>query len=196
MRRTIPPILSNVTYHVFLDVMLPPITTRLMRADDALTVAHLHAASWRVAYRDILSPAYLTTAIDADRHAVWTSRLHAIDTNAFGILAEVHHRAAGFAYVMRPADNVFGNLLDNIHVSPDIVRQGIGRLLFAAIAEELARRGWPAALHLWVYDANMPARQFYDAMAGVCVERRLQDAPDGQQIPAGRYYWDHIGVSL
>ncbi len=174
--------------------MPTPITTRLLRADDAATVAQLHAESWRAAYRDILSAAYLASAVDADRLAVWTHRLNAVPDHAFGILAEVDERPAGFAYVSYVANPAYGNLLDNIHVSSDFARQGIGRRLFAVLSNEIVRRSWPNALHLWVYDANVGARRFYDALAGICVERGLRDAPDGQQIPAVRYYWSDVSV--
>ena len=52
--------------------MPTPITSRLLREDDAAAVAQPHAESPRAAHRDILSAAYLASAVDADEIAVWT----------------------------------------------------------------------------------------------------------------------------
>ena len=163
-----------------------------MHAGDAATVARLHAASWRIAYRNILSAAYLGSAIDNDRNAVWAQRLNETTDDAFGLVAEVGHEAAAFAYVLRRPAHPYGNHLDNIHVAADFARQGIGRRLFAAISDTIIQRDWSRALQLWVYDANVNARQFYDALGGVRVDGALRDAPDGQQIPAGRYFWHDL----
>ncbi|MBI3789774.1 MAG: GNAT family N-acetyltransferase, partial [Gemmatimonadetes bacterium] len=42
---------------------------------DATAIAVLHAASWRFAYRDALSAAYLAGDIVPEREALWTARL-------------------------------------------------------------------------------------------------------------------------
>ncbi len=167
-----------------------------MSLDDADAVAQLHAASWRVAYRHVLSESYLATAIDADRRDVWASRLRSADENAFGLMVDADSHSAAFAYVSRPSDPSYGNLLENIHVSARVTRHGVGRHLFVAVCQEIIRRDWSCALHLWVYDTNTGARRFYDALGGVRVGDGLRDAPDGQRIPAGRYYWSDIRVLL
>ncbi|MCA2990971.1 hypothetical protein [Gemmatimonas sp.] len=48
---------------------------RPLHTADAGTVAALHAASWRRAYRGILTYAYLDSDLEAERHAVggWTT---------------------------------------------------------------------------------------------------------------------------
>ena len=42
---------------------------------DALTIAAIHAASWRDAYAHILAPEFLSGGIEADRLAVWSRLL-------------------------------------------------------------------------------------------------------------------------
>jgi hypothetical protein len=54
--------------------------------------------------------------------------------------------------------------------------------------------GWP--IHLWVFEANEGARQFYDALSGEVVERRLKQAPGGADIPSLRYVWRDLEVLL
>jgi hypothetical protein len=51
------------------------ISFRIARASDHLRVAELHATSWRSAYRDLLSDAYLDGDILAERGRLWEQRL-------------------------------------------------------------------------------------------------------------------------
>jgi len=53
----------------------PEVRIRPLHTADAGTVAALHAASWRRAYRGILTNAYLDSDLEAERHTVggWTT---------------------------------------------------------------------------------------------------------------------------
>ncbi|MBI5268002.1 MAG: GNAT family N-acetyltransferase, partial [candidate division Zixibacteria bacterium] len=48
---------------------------RIATPADAPAIAELHAASWRTAYRGVLSDTYLDGNIIDERTAVWHSRL-------------------------------------------------------------------------------------------------------------------------
>ncbi len=158
---------------------------------DAPVVAALHAASWRTAYRGILSDAYLNDALDADRLATWTTRLADRETSQFGVLALDGDVPVGFGFVFRDADPRWGHLLDNLHVTTARRSAGIGPRLMAAIAERLPRG---SRLHLWVYDGNVRARAFYDRMGGRPVEQQTMEPPGGGQAVQWRYVWDDIDV--
>jgi GNAT superfamily N-acetyltransferase len=161
-----------------------------MAPDDAAVVATLHVESWRSAYRGILSDDYLDGPAAADRRAHWERRLNAPAPDACGLVAAMAGQPVGFAYLIANADPARGTLLDNLHVTPDHRGTGIGRRLLASAAREIAHRGWPRGLHLWVFDANAGARRFYERHGARAVERTIYAASDGGHYPALCYAWD------
>ncbi|MEM9438301.1 MAG: GNAT family N-acetyltransferase [Pseudomonadota bacterium] len=56
-------------------------------------------------------------------------------------------------------------LLDNLHVSPLLKRQGVGAVLLSATAHALAAQG-ARVLSLEVLAENAPSRSFYQKMGG------------------------------
>ena len=115
---------------------MDPITLRAMRADDAATVAALHAASWRTAYRHILSAEYLAGPVDEERVRHWQARLAAPDHSRFGVIAMEGERPVGFVYVIADADPRWGHLIDNLHVLTERRGLGIGpQLLLCLMAD-------------------------------------------------------------
>ncbi|HYW51357.1 MAG TPA: GNAT family N-acetyltransferase [Gemmatimonadaceae bacterium] len=169
---------------------------RLMHAADTAAVAALHAASWRSAYRGILSDEYLAADVDRDRLETWTERLSTLDPMRFGIVASDDAGLAGFVYLVGAAHPHFGTLIDNLHVAPARRSSGLGPQLLRAAAAEIVARRWPPALHLWVYDANRRARAFYARMGGREVEQVIKRAPDGRDALEWRVVWDDARVLL
>jgi ribosomal protein S18 acetylase RimI-like enzyme len=172
-----------------MDVMARPPQHRPVVAADAPLLAALHTASWRDAYRGILTDAYLADAIEADRQALWQERLAAPDPAAFGWIAHRDGVPIGFVYAIGDAEPPWGTLVDNLHVLPAHRGGGTGRALLASVARAMDRRALAPALHLWVYAANDPARAFYARLGGAEVEEDLDDAPDGQRLPIVRVAW-------
>lgn len=153
-----------------------------MRTTDVEVVASLHTASWRSAYRGIMRDAFLDHDAPANRERHWRARLPMASATQAGLIVVRGSRALGFAYLIADADPARGTLLDNLHVAPEARGDGIGRLLLSAVARAIDERGWPAALHLWVFAANTGARRFYARHGASEVDRRLLAASDG-----GRY---------
>jgi ribosomal protein S18 acetylase RimI-like enzyme len=174
---------------VDLNAVMSGLTLRTLRQGDAAAVAALHAASWRSAYRDILSEAYLNEAVDADRTSTWQAQLGLPDHEAFGTAALHANDLVGFVYVRHMPDSPWGTLIDNLHVAPGARSAGIGPKLLAAAAHGIDTRGWGVRVHLWVYDANVRARRFYARMGGIEVEHAIKPAPDGQSLPEWRVAW-------
>lgn len=167
-----------------------PITIRPIVAADAATVADLHAASWRSAYRGMLRDAYLDGDIGAERRRAWATRLEApIETN-YGFIAEAGVGPAGFVFLLGGFDATWGTLVDNLHVLPALKGRGIGRRLLEAAALETTRRSPDERVHLFVYEANAPARRFYASIGGREVERGIVDAPGGGSQIQVRVVWD------
>lgn len=167
-------------------------TTRLreMTADDAALVAALQAASWRSAYRGILTDAYLAGDIDVERAEHWRQRLRVLSAaDCFGLIAMHDEAAIGFVFVMRGADPAWGALIDNLHVSTAMRSGGIGRRLLMAAAEGIAERAWGDQMHLWVFEANVRARAFYARLGGAEVGSIARTLADGGTASASRVAW-------
>lgn len=172
----------------------PLLVIRAMHAGDVQTVASLHVASWRTAYRGILRDAFLDLDAAGNRERHWRMRLAATSGTAAGLVAERAGTALGFAYLVADADSARGTLLDNLHVLPEERGRGTGKRLLVAAAREVLTRGWPPGLHLWVFEANVEARRFYIRCGGQEVDRILHEAADGGTYPALCYSWNAIAT--
>ena len=166
-----------------------PVTIRPIEPGDSQTIAQIHIASWRDAYRGVLHDAYLAADVVADRTAVWTDRLATPDPLCFGFIAESTSVPVGFVFLRGHADQAWGTLLDNLHVLPDHKRHGIGLQLMEAAAREALVRHAHERLYLWVFEANTSARRFYEKVEGEEVERTIVDKPGGGAAPACRVAW-------
>jgi GNAT superfamily N-acetyltransferase len=163
-------------------------------AADAPAVAHLHAESWRTAYRGILNDEFLDHQVHPERLALWTERFAEQEFGTqipkmFVLLAEQDEKPAGFASVFIEDDPIYGSLLDNLHVSPALTRSGIGRQLLSECARQLLTRGSRAGLYLWVIDKNLNAQKFYEKAGATYVDSYEHDMPDGSRVVALRCYW-------
>ena len=166
------------------------IIIRPIAATDAATVARLHAASWRSAYRGMLRDEYLDTDVAVDRLQAWTSRLGDAVASQFGFIAESAGDAIGFVFMLGGEDATWGTLIDNLHVLPGHKGRGIGRRLLEAAADETARRYPGTRVHLFVFEKNLDARRFYAGVGGREVERTTVEAPGGGIQVRWRVAWD------
>ena len=174
--------------------MNPSFRIRYAVPGDADAIAHLHAESWRLTYRGILPDAYLDGPIAAERRRLWTDRLTLPDpSRPFVALAE-RDALAGFVCVLREEDPPWGLCLDNLHVLPAFRSQGLGRALFAEAVRWTMRHGPGRPLHLWVFETNPQAAEFYERLGGKPVERCVKEAVAGMPAMSVRYVWQHPGV--
>jgi GNAT superfamily N-acetyltransferase len=152
---------------------------RSASASDAPAIAALHADSWRRHYRGAYSDAFLDGDVDQDRLSVWTARLGEPAPQACTLIAESGGALVGFAHGILDEDPTWGTLLDNLHVTYGMKRQGIGARLLALLARTVVERAASPALYLWVLAQNTDAQAFYAARGGVCVGQELSSAPGG-----------------
>lgn len=159
---------------------------------DAPSIATLHAGSWRRAYRGMLSDEYLDADLESDRTRVWVGRLTTPKLKQRVVLAEISDQLAGFACAFGSEDPDLGTLLDNLHVRDDFQHQGIGAELMMQIAlwceAEFAGEG----LFLWVLEANLQARRFYEHLGANKAGADVWQSPDGGAIPSLCYAWSSL----
>jgi ribosomal protein S18 acetylase RimI-like enzyme len=163
---------------------------RAATAGDAAAIAHLHAESWRSAYRGIFSDDFLDHRVHEERKDSWQARFSGKETQPFFVLlAENGDRLGGFACMFPHKDPVWGSYLDNLHVAPGLTGQGIGRSLLSEVVRRLVLKGSPSGFYLWVVEQNHRAREFYEKAGGTVVGSELHTMPDGQSVVALRCHW-------
>lgn len=167
------------------------IAVREASAQDSAAIAALHADSWRRHYRGAYLDTFLDGDVVADRQAVWGERLTAPGAGQFTLVADHGGVVVGFVHMILDADSRWGALLDNLHVTHQLKRRGIGRRLLGAAAQELARcRPTDRRFYLWVLDQNTAAQAFYAACGGTKVETTLRGPfPGGGRALGHRIAW-------
>ena len=146
--------------------------------DDAEKVALLHADSWRRHYRGAYADSFLDGDVVTERRSVWSSRL-AARANSMTVVAEDDTGLVGFVHVVFDDHDRWGSLIDNLHVTHDRRRSGIGTALLTCAAEAIAERATGKSIYLWVLEQNTAAQQFYRALGGTCVEKAKVSPPGG-----------------
>ena len=156
---------------------------------DLESIANLHARSWRVAYRSILSAAYLDGDLVAERKALWQERFDKPAPNQTIVVAEMDGGMVGLACAFGDHDARWGTLLENLHVAPGHKGSGIGAQLVRHIAAWSSRCHTAAGMHLWVLSRNTAAQGFYKRLGASQVEDSMWDAPDGNRVSEFRFAW-------
>ena len=160
---------------------------RLAQASDAAAIAALHAKNWQQVYCGVLSAAYLSEQVPAERLALWNERLARPDHNQRIWLAENDGELCGFVCAYAAQDARWGTYIDNLHVAASQRGQGLGLRLLAAVAHWHESLGYiDTGLYLWVIEENTHAIQFYKRCAAQSKDLDLWHAPDGSAVPSIR----------
>jgi ribosomal protein S18 acetylase RimI-like enzyme len=165
---------------------------RLARESDAESIARLHAASWRTAYRGSLSDAYLDGPIETERIELWRGRFAQPAENQFVVVAESNGRIVGFGCAYGGQDPQWGTFLDNLHVDPEHKRQGIGAQLMGRVASWSAAAYPGQGIYLWVLESNHAARRFYERLGAETAGSDIWNPPDGTALPKLRMVWRSV----
>ena len=171
---------------------------RVGSSNDSAAVASLHADSWRRHYRGAYSDTYLDGDIVADRMEVWTARMAQTSKDSCTIVAERVGELVGFVHVVFDADPSWGALIDNLHVTAELKRLGIGTGLLREAARIVTEQRRSSGMYLWVLEQNEAAQAFYVANGGVNVERGFVEPPGGDTTRLNgqpvklRYAWSNL----
>ena len=172
---------------------MDPYIFRQATANDAEAITSLHKESWLDAYRGVLPNSYLDGQIADERSNLWKSRFLSLRPGRyFVVLAESPKELVGFACILLDEDPRWGACLDNLHVLPRWRSLGVGRQLFGRATRWVmsTEPGW--AIHLWVFEANVGARRFYDALGGKVVAHHKKEILKGVEIPSILYVWQDL----
>jgi ribosomal protein S18 acetylase RimI-like enzyme len=157
---------------------------------DADSVAALHADSWRRHYRGAYLDTYLDGDVITERQQVWRGRLTEPRTGQVTVIAHQGDEIVGFAHTILDEDPEWGSLLENLHVTSELKRNGIGSHLLSETAQRLLRLRPAGSLHLWVLDQNTAAQAFYGSRGGSRVETQLRGPfPGGGRALGHCYHW-------
>lgn len=157
------------------------------RLADCAAITGLHVASWRDAYRDILSADFLAGPVEEKLASHWQAALGGRRRGGALLVAIAARQMAGFAAVWREGDNCH---VDNLHVRPGLRGAGIGRALLGFAAQRLQDQGAVTA-DLWVFAANQGALRFYLSL-GAEVDAPTQRETFGQVVIDRRVHWPSI----
>ena len=149
-----------------------------------------------MAYRGILSDAYLDGDLIAERRALWQERFSKPAPNQTIVVAEIDGGIVGLACAFGDHDESWGTLLENLHVAPGHKGAGIGAQLVTHIALWSSRFHTAAVMHLWVLAGNTAAQRFYQRLGASQVEESVWDAPDGNSVSELRFAWPSVASLL
>jgi GNAT superfamily N-acetyltransferase len=117
----------------------------------------------------------MPVGVHADREVRgWLARRLAVDEVW---VAELDGRVAAYARFTR-------TWLDDLYVAPGAQRDGLGGALL-----ELVKSLRPQGFGLWVFESNLPARQFY-ARHGLVEVERTDGSANEEREPDIRMVWD------
>ena len=152
---------------------------RAARPGDAAAIAALHTDSWQRTYRGDFTDAFLDGEAPGFLLELWTGRMARPDPAARTVVADRGGAVVGLAHTALGHSPAWGALLDNLHVSSELKRQGVGSRLMAIAARTVLGERPGSGLYLWVFERNAAARAFYEARGGRRVEARPAGAPGG-----------------
>ncbi len=158
--------------------------------DDAGAIAGVDVRAWWHAYRSFLDEQRLAERSAEARTESWSRRLARADEETWVI--EAGERVAGFASLApsrdADAEGGTGELLA-LYVDPPAQGAGVGTRLLAQAQLRLGELGYDSAT-LWTFEANEPARVFYEQHGWVPAPAALGDAACEEWAPAVRYRHD------
>jgi len=135
------------------------------RPADATRLAEIQAASWRAAYRGLLSDAFLEGLTATTRLDWWVSRLARIPPRWAVLVTESEGDVTGFVTIGHCDDDdrrvPNAGELYAMYVDPDHWDRGFGRDLLLG-AENCFRASGYTDASLWVVRDNQRARRFYE----------------------------------
>ncbi|MEM1485213.1 GNAT family N-acetyltransferase [Oscillospiraceae bacterium PP1C4] len=136
-------------------------------AQDAKTISHIHASSWKAAYRGMIPQQYL----DELQDDFWVSAFQSwIDTNPIkALLIYDNELPVGCIVYGKSRDDKlpeWGEII-SIYLIPAYLGKGYGYKLFNSALDDMKHAGYHD-IYLWVLEDNEAAKKFYERNGFVC----------------------------
>jgi ribosomal protein S18 acetylase RimI-like enzyme len=167
----------------------PRVTLRLAARSDVPVIAAMHLASWRATYTAITPPEFMSTITLEGRVKRWEAAFTppASETTETTVAVDGDRilGVCSFGPRREPPDARAGEIY-SLHVGPDSLRAGIGRMLLDDALVRLAARGF-TNVFLWVLRDNANARGFYEARGWSLTGEERADDRSGFPIAEVRY---------
>lgn len=159
-------------------------------ASDAGAIAHVHVESWRTTYGGLL-PAGVLQRRDFPRRMLNWIQAIGPGPSTDVLIAETGDGLAGFVSVgpNRAGHPGYGGEIYALYLLREAQGLGIGRRLFQAGREQLARQGH-AGLIVWMLAGN-PAAGFYAHLGGEAIDRRVSRL-DEARVQEVAYGWPAV----
>jgi GNAT superfamily N-acetyltransferase len=164
------------------------VTVRLRAGTDAdgAAVGALHYRSRVAAYTAVLSPAALAFGTPEALGEWWAERRKwEHDTHRLTVAVD-GDRVVGFTY-LGPDEDAGVTQLYAIHVEPEHIGTGVGRLLMRDALDHVGDRAV-----LWVLAGNERARRFYEK-GGWVLDGTTRDEPMGGEMTHQLRYMREVG---
>ena len=159
---------------------------------DYLAIAALHTESWRKTYRGILSNKFLEETVEKELLKKWYKRLSLPPTNQVVTLAIQNDTIIGFSCIYLNENEMYGTLLDNLHVAMNSQKLGVGKSLIIKCAKEILKKTNNPKMYLWVFDENINAKNVYERLGAINIETVRKENEDGTEANVCRYAWNDI----
>ena len=166
------------------------VAIRDARPGDAARLAEIHASSWQVAYRGVLSHEFLDTLSPTGRLDFWTTRLARIPPGWAVLVSKEENGITGFVTIGHcEDDDRFGSEAGELYamyLAPEWWGRGHGRDLLVA-AEARFREYHYTDASLWVLRDNRRARRFYEIGGWTADGARKRMVIGSEAVTAVRY---------
>lgn len=165
------------------------IDIRPAKADDARSVAMVHAESWNHTYRGLIPHQALRNMINR-RDISWWSRI--IDRSAAILVIDIGGKIVGYATLGRNRTEKLkakGEIYE-LYVLPEYQGIGLGTKLFRAARAMLRNHGLGSFV-VWALEDNISALRFYDGLNGRdCAEGH--EVFDNKALNKIAYIWPEV----
>ncbi|HVQ87600.1 MAG TPA: GNAT family N-acetyltransferase [Actinomycetes bacterium] len=167
------------------------ISVRVALPSDAERLGHIKVTSWRAAYAGLLPDQVLADLSIPYLVDEFRKRLRDKASSTTALVATIEEAGTGLVcgYAMvgpyRWDELTGAGEVYAIYVDPSHWGMGAGRALLSAAEQCLLDRGFAAAA-LWVLEANLPGRVFYEAM-GWSTDGQRGERCEVENAPEIRY---------
>jgi L-amino acid N-acyltransferase YncA len=162
---------------------------------DAPGIVRVHADCWCSTYSGLLPDEFLRELSFERRAAQWGEALRQPDSPSYLFVAiDPGGNLIGFisAGSETEGDPAYRGEVQAIYLVESAQGQGAGRWLMQAAVRELRQRGLPSML-LWVFEDNLGACRFYEALGG----SRMLEKPveiGSRELIEVAYGWSDLSV--